>query len=212
MKFKVYSYRHGQNNLENDSEFIDTWNEIKKAITNISDEMLIQLHESTYINSNKSISKAINKLISLQLATMGWKSESYIFKDNKYKNKAWRLDFAKQSLSVEVAFNHSGTIAWNLMKPVIASELNHVEKAVQTKIGIIICATNELRDSGGFDGAIGTYEKYIDHLIPLRSQLSVPLVIVGLEKPDSFFIEKYKISKTETRGRIKYYDNSLTNT
>lgn len=207
MKFKVYSYRHGQNNLENDTEFIDTWNEIQEAITNISDEMLIQLHEIKYINSNKSISKAINKLISLQLAAMGWSSESYIFKDDKYKNKAWRLDFAKGSLSVEVAFNHSGTIAWNLMKPVIASELNHVEKAVQTKIGIIICATNELRDLGGFDSAIGTYEKYIDHLVPLRNQLSVPLVIVGLEKPDSFFIEKYKKSKSETRGRIRYYDD-----
>jgi hypothetical protein len=207
MKFKVYSYRHGQNNLENDKEFFDTWNEIQEAITNISDEMLIQLHENKYINSNKSISKAINKLISLQLAAMGWNSESYIFKDDKYKNKAWRLDFAKGSLSVEVAFNHSGTIAWNLMKPVIASELNHVEKAVQTKIGIIICATNELRDLGGFDGAIGTYEKYIEHLVPLRNQLSVPLVIVGLEKPDSFFIEKYKKSKSETRGRIRYYDD-----
>ncbi|MBS2970389.1 hypothetical protein J9317_16705 [Metabacillus sp. KIGAM252] len=206
MKYKLYSYRHGLQNLETDPEFTETWKEITNAITNISDEMLIDLHQSKYIQSNKSISKAINKLLSLQLSHMQWKTESYIFKENKYKNKAWRLDFAKESISLEVAFNHSGTIAWNLMKPVIAGELNHVQKAVQTKIGVIICATNELRDLGGFDNAIGTYEKYIDHLIPLRSQLSVPLVIVGLEKPESFYIEKYKISKTETRGRIRYYD------
>jgi hypothetical protein len=207
MRFKVYSYRHGINILETDPEFIDTWNEIKQALTNITDEMIIDLHERKYLNSNKSISKAINKLISNELEHLGWSPESYIFKDERYENKAWRLDFAKSSLSVEVGFNHSGTIAWNLMKPVIASELNHVEKAIQTKIGIVISATNKLRDYGGFDNAIGTYEKYIDHLIPLRSQLTVPLVIIGLKKPETFFIETYKKSKNETRGRIKYYDD-----
>ncbi|MFB8329122.1 BglII/BstYI family type II restriction endonuclease [Bacillus wiedmannii] len=205
MNFIVYSHRHGQNILETNPEFTNTWLEIQKALSNITDEMLLQVHRQKYIDSNKSLSKAINQLIKEQLATFGWKSESYIFKDKRYKNKAWRLDFAKDIISVEVAFNHSGTIAWNLMKPVIASELNHVEKAVQTKIGVIISATNELRDSGGFDSAIGTYEKYIEHLMPLNTQLTVPLVIVGLKKPETFFIETYKISKDKTRGRIKYY-------
>ncbi|KFN03294.1 hypothetical protein D0U04_20870 [Bacillus clarus] len=208
MDFIVYSHRHGKNNLETDSQFTNTWLEIQQALSNITDEMILELHREKYIESNKSLSKAINQLIKEQLAAFRWSSESYIFKDNRYKNKAWRLDFAKDSISVEVAFNHSGTIAWNLMKPVIASELNHVEKAVQTKIGIIISATNELRDSGGFDSAIGTYEKYIEHLVPLNTQLTVPLVIVGLKRPETFYIETYKNSEGKTRGRIKYYDNA----
>ncbi|MGG4301407.1 BglII/BstYI family type II restriction endonuclease [Bacillus wiedmannii] len=208
MDFIVYSHRHGKNNLETDPEFTKTWLEIQQALSNITDEMILEVHRKKYIESNKSLSKALNQLIKEQLAAFRWKSESYIFKDNRYKNKAWRLDFAKDSISVEVAFNHSGTIAWNLMKPVIASELNHVEKAVQTKIGIIISATNELRDSGGFDSAIGTYEKYVEHLMPLNTQLTVPLVIVGLKKPETFYIETYKISKDKTRGRIKHYDDT----
>ncbi|AKR34239.1 BglII/BstYI family type II restriction endonuclease [Bacillus cereus] len=210
MEFIIHSHRHGVNHLQTDPEFINTWLEIQQVLTNITDDMILELHQTKYIGSNKSLSKAINQLIKEQLCAIGWSSESYIFKDNKYKNKAWRLDFAKDSISVEVGFNHSGTIAWNLMKPVIAGELNHVEKAVQTKIGIIISATNELRDFGGFDSAIGTYEKYIEHLVPLNSQLTVPLVIVGLKKPKTFYIETYEISKGKTRGRIKYYDNAET--
>ncbi|HDR7461833.1 TPA: hypothetical protein QCX54_000329 [Bacillus toyonensis] len=210
MEFIIDSHRHGVNHLQTDPEFINTWSEIQQVLTNITDDMILELHQTKYIGSNKSLSKAINQLIKEQLCAIGWSSESYIFKDNKYKNKAWRLDFAKDSISVEVGFNHSGTIAWNLMKPVIAGELNHVEKAVQTKIGIIISATNELRDFGGFDSAIGTYEKYIEHLVPLNSQLTVPLVIVGLKKPKTFYIETYEISKGKTRGRIKYYDNAET--
>jgi hypothetical protein len=36
---------------------------------------------------------------------------------------------------------------------VLASELNHVEKAIQTRAGILICATYEMKSAGGFDGA-----------------------------------------------------------
>lgn len=85
----------------------------------------------------------------------------------------WCLDFAKGYISIEVAFNHSGTPAWNLLKPVLASELNHVEKAIQTRIDVIICATKAMKSAGNFDGAIGTYAKYVTHLRPLMKQLSV---------------------------------------
>ena len=41
-------------------------------------------------------------------------------------------------------FNHGAT-AWNLMKPVIASEINHVEQEFQTEIGIVIVASLNLK-------------------------------------------------------------------
>ena len=66
----------------------------------------------------------------------------------------------QKDISIEVAFNHSTVIAWNLIKPALASELNHVQKAIQTKIGVIITATNDMKVAGGFDSAIGTYEKF----------------------------------------------------
>ena len=88
----------------------------------------------------------------------GWREESPIFQDTDYQGDTWRLDFAKENISIEVAFNHGSVIAWNLLKPVLASELNHVQKAIQTKVGVIICATDGMKTTGGFDGAVGSYE------------------------------------------------------
>src|SRR5699024_10487008 len=118
--------------------------------------------------TQRSISRQINELLSENLTQFGWESESPIFQNSHYRGDTWRLDFAKELISIEVAFNHSSVIAWNLLKPVLAGELNHVQKAIQTELGIIICATNELKRAGGFDGSIGSFEKYVDFLIPLR--------------------------------------------
>ena len=73
------------------------------------------------------------------------------------------LDFAKNSISVEVAFNHAEAIAHNIIKPVLASELNHVQK-IQTKLGIIVTATKY--ETKGFDGAVGTFEQFIEYFKP----------------------------------------------
>ena len=133
-----------------------------------------------------------------------WKSEKQagIFQDTNYQGETWRLDFAKDDLSVEVAFNHSSVIAWNLIKPVLASELNHVQKSVQTKIGVVITVTNEMKSLGGFDPAVGTFEKFLDYLKPLRNILTTPLLIVGIEPPTTFKIEHYKFAPRKKIGRV----------
>lgn len=140
----------------------------------------------------KSISQALNRLIKAGLTARGWKPESFIFADERYADSSkgiWRLDFAKEPLCVEVAFNHRSDIAWNLIKPTLASELNHVRKAVQTGGGMVIAATEELKSAGGFDSAVGTYEDYVQYLRPLSQILTAPLLIVGLLPPETFRIE-----------------------
>ncbi len=85
----------------------------------------------------------------------------------------------------------------------LASELNHVEKAIQTRAGILICATDEMKSAGGFDGATGLYEKFLKylHLSPLNNLLTVPMVITGLNAPRTFRIKHYKECKS-TYGRV----------
>jgi hypothetical protein len=113
------------------------------------------------------------------------------------------LDFSKRidnpeagisGVALEVAFNHGEAIAWNLMKPVLAAELNQVELQTEigSGIGIYICATDELKAAGGFDGAVGEYEKVLRYLVPLFQKLTVPMIIVGLNAPRSFKVEKRK--------------------
>lgn len=188
MEYKLHSFRHGKIILENEPIFRIIWKELLQAIESIKDEDIIKYFEN-HQRKAKSISESINNLLKDRLVKIGWNKESYIFQDDEYSGNRWRLDFAKESISVEVAFNHGEAIAWNLIKPVLAGELNHVQKEITTEIGVIICATKELKDNGGFDGAVGEYEKFLTYLNPLRDILTVPIVIIGLEAPKTFKIE-----------------------
>ena len=192
MEYVIESYRHGEIILEQTPEYNKTWSELKGIIDGISDPDIIEMHES-FNSRPMSLSKAINSIIKNKLSQCGWKDESGIFQEDTYSGRRWRLDFAKESISLEVAFNHGEAIAWNLLKPVLAGELNHVKKEVDTEIGVIICATKELKVSGGFDGSVGEFEKFLTYLNPLRNILTVPTVIMGLKAPKSFIVETQNI-------------------
>lgn len=187
MNYELYSHRFAVSILETEDEFLEGWAEIKHIISKISDEMIIQRFEEKHVKQ-KSLSRTINELLKEQFVAFGWTPESAIFQDTYYSGENWRLDFAKENISIEVAFNHGSVIAWNLLKPVLASELNHVQKAIQTKIGIVICATSDMKRKGGFDGAVGSYEKFLDYFAPLSNQISVPIALIGLKAPESFVI------------------------
>lgn len=206
MDFVIESFRHAAVIL-NENEFVDQFSDIMQVISGISDDDLITRHLSYGKEDEeklpKSLSTAINSLLKERFINNGWISESGIFQDNLYQGETWRLDFAKDDISIEVGFNHASVIAWNLIKPVLASELNHVEKGIQTKIGVVITATNEMKVLGGFDGAIGTFEKYLDYLPPLRNMLTVPLLIIGLKPPRSFRVVHEQYKPRKKIGRIE---------
>lgn len=204
MEFRYHSHRHALEILEGVEEYNHLWGEIQTAIRNVSDERMASHFRANYEGQpTKSLSRSINSLLKEEFANLGWTPESYIFGESAYGEHTWRLDFAKRvdltdldvndetktiesGISIEVAFNHGGSIAWNLLKPVIASEINHVPKRIQTGVGIVICATEDLKQAGGFDSAIGTYDQFISNLRPLRNILTVPVLIVGLEAPKTF--------------------------
>ena len=157
-----------------------------------------------YNSPTKSLSPFINSIIKERMLEKGWIAEPPIFDDEEYlKNPdtgreitMFRLDFAKNQISVEVGFNHTGDVAHNLIKPVLASELNHVKKAITTKIAIIITATKNMKKAGGFDGAIAPMETYVRYLKPYRNFLTAPILIIGLEPPKTFRVDSDKKSRT----------------
>jgi hypothetical protein len=183
--------------------------ELLGVISGITDDDLKKIFTAKTIKQragtgrvDKSLSIAINGLLKTRLAAKGWATESPIFKGAEYGDEKlrgdktkkntknpWRLDFAKTDISVEVAFNHGEAIPWNLLKPVIAGELNHVDKAIQSEFGVVICATEAMKKAGNFDSAVGEYEKFLKYLQPLRNFLTVPMLIVGLEAPRTFRID-----------------------
>lgn len=194
MRYQVYEHRHALNLFTTDREFVPLYQEIIGVLDGISDDDIIAEYSANHRENIKSLSEPINTLIRSRLSALGWRAESAIFSDPAYAEaqdkKRWRLDFAKEKISVEVAFNHGEAIAWNLIKPVLASELNHVAKDIQTSAGIIICATDGMKKAGNFDSAVGSYEKFLRYLLPLQNMLPTPILIIGLEVPDSFHIDK----------------------
>lgn len=191
MEYRIEGFRHGDYLIENVAEYRPFWVEIKDALEAVTDERIVSHFEAHGEGSKKSISATVNSLLKDEFVTMGWHAESPIFSEPRYTDgvRIFRLDFAKGPVSIEVAFNHGNDAPWNLLKPTLASELNHVEKAIQTEIGVIITATEEMRVAGGFDNAVGTFEKYVDFLSPMGMLLTAPLVIIGLEAPKTFHIE-----------------------
>ncbi len=187
MEFIELSHRHALSIIKYDKEFNFIYEELTEVLKSISDKDLIEQFESRELRRGKSLADSINKLIDNRLIQSGWEPQSKIFKPDKY-DSPWRLDFAKHPFSVEVAFNHGEATAWNLMKPVIASEINHVEKAINTEIGIVILATEELKKRGGFDSTVKSFESIGEFLMPLINYLTVPIVIIGLKAPKSFEI------------------------
>jgi hypothetical protein len=217
MKYTLHSHRHALSVIT-EPQFHEDWKEFCEVITNISDEMLIaefeKFNEVQVAGAGDgkprrkamSISRAINTLIDRGLTQKGWARQSPIFGEPKFNDKRWTLDFAKTSpsdksqgtFSVEVAFNNAGSMAWNLIKPVLASELNHVSKAIQTEVGIVVFATENLKDKGCFDDAVGTFELAQDYLASMQSIVVTPMILVGLEAPESFTVEE------ENNGRHNY--------
>jgi hypothetical protein len=222
MKARLFSHRHAQQILENTPEYAPLYRDVMDSIENLWEERIIEHFQFNYVHkkkAKKSISESINQLLKVELVALGWRQEAQIFRAADFGEGKWRLDFAKEcripssdsrpygdfetsGISVEVGFNHSGSIAWNLLKPVLASELNHVDKAIQTSVGIVITATRALQDKGGFDGAIGVFEDYVSHLVPLRDVLTVPILVIGLEAPETFRIKHKKLGST-TYGFIE---------
>jgi hypothetical protein len=201
MKFVNFNHRFALDIVESNLELKELWNEICDALFSITDERLKSEFKKS---SNKmSLSDSINRLIDEELVNRNWTAQSAIFQGDEYTDKKWRLDFSKRisnpdssitGMAIEVAFNHGEAIAWNLMKPVLAAEQNQVELQTEigSGIGIYICATDSLKIAGGFDGAVGEYEKVLRYLLPLFHKLSAPLIIVGLKEPETFRIEKRK--------------------
>ena len=195
MKYQEYFHRNAGTIIKNTDIYNIEYESLIETISSITDKDLVEEFYNVLQTqpSKKSLSTAINNLLKTRLIEKGWKAEVHIFRDQEYtdnKTNTWRLDFAKEKISVEVGFNHGGNIAHNLIKPTLAGELNHVEKEVITDIAVIIAATNSLKKAGNFDGAVGAFEKILTYLKPYNQFLTVPTVIIGLESPETFYIDK----------------------
>lgn len=212
MKYLLCFHRFADAVIKSDYGIREEFDELIQVIESITDYELTQIlseqrerwevgqlkKKKPIIKSKvlpKSISVAINEILKSKLISKGWIAESPIFRDADYQSGSgsgsrWYLDFAKTDISIEVAFNHAEATAHNLIKPVLASELNHVEKEIQTKMGVIVTCTEALQKAGNFDASVGTFQSFQTYLRPYQNILVSPLVIIGLDAPETFVINQ----------------------
>ena len=199
MLFEMEEHRFANAIIAADDELRQRYNEFISAIEGITDTEIIEdflRRQEDHAERNtdfKSITPSINHLLKKRMEKIdGWESEVDIFNDTEgiIENTEWRLDFACEGgFAIEVAFNHGEAIAWNLLKPVLASEQNHVEKALQTRMAIYVCAMEEMKRAGNIDSASGSFEKVKRYLKPMMNQLVTPMVLIGLKAPETFFVD-----------------------
>ncbi len=198
MNFQCYSHRYADAIIQSDESLRQRYDEFIGVIRGITDQDLKEdflikkaAHEARR-TSFKSITPSINSIMKERIDNIpGWESEVDIFNDDVIGNTEWRLDFAcENTFCVEVAFNHGEAIAWNLLKPVLSCELNHVQKAIQGRLGIYVCATDKLKKAGKIDSASGSFEKVLRYIKPMMNQLTIPMMIIGLDEFDTFKINK----------------------
>ncbi|WP_339148994.1 MULTISPECIES: hypothetical protein [unclassified Sutcliffiella] len=214
MNFLTESHRFAEIILENDPQFSSDWKQVKNVIKSIYDGDIIRAFNKISKGKDKSISIALNALFRERFIALGWNNQPYIFQaPHLQTDSTWRLDFAKSgTIAIEVAYNHGEAVSWNLIKPVLASNINLMTRQTVTQIGIVITATKDLKKVGGFDGVVGPYEKYVQYLKPMEFQLTAPLNIIGLLPPRTFKIEHYQIPGIRKKlGRVKLIVNFKKN-
>jgi hypothetical protein len=230
MRYELHQHRFGHDIVKSNPELNELWQEFIGVIDSISDQQIREeflnppeFHSVKSKRNGKpskrkrnrmSISAALNNLIEDGLISKGWIDQSKIFQGANYNSERWLLDFSKRvqhpfgeitGFAVEVAFNHGEAIAWNLMKPQLASDalLVKTETEIGFGVGIYVCATKQLKKEGAFDGAVGEFEKVKRYLEPMASKLTCPLIIVGLKELDTFYVEKKFDSVTrKNSGKI----------
>lgn len=191
MEYTFEEHRNGLTLVNNNDRYKEDFNSILDALDSITDDNIIEgfYNDKENRQSIKSLSVTINRLIKERLIQRDWNSETKIFRPADYSNGAWKLDFSKGLICIEAAFNHGGDAAHNIMKTILSSEYNHVEKEYQSEIGVLITATKELKVAGNYDGAIASLDKYKSYLKPYMAYATSPLVFIGLKAPETFYID-----------------------
>tara|TARA_B100000579_G_C22817570_1_gene848759 strand:- start:1279 stop:1887 length:609 start_codon:yes stop_codon:yes gene_type:complete len=191
MDYIFEEHRNGLTLVNNNDRYKEDFNSILDALDSITDDNIIEgfYNDKENRQSIKSLSVTINRLIKERLIQRDWNSETKIFRPADYSNGAWKLDFSKGLICIEAAFNHGGDAAHNIMKTILSSEYNHVEKEYQSEIGVLITATKELKVAGNYDGAIASLDKYKSYLKPYMAYATSPLVFIGLKAPETFYID-----------------------
>lgn len=121
----------------------------------------------------------MNKLFDDQLSSSdGWIRQPRLFTEHDLS--AWKMDFRRDRVGIEVSFNHAEAVAWQFTRLNLAAESQRVLPEAQIDVGIVIVAHSSLKEWARMDSAIGTFDRFSAWLREMKPILPTPILLIGL--------------------------------
>lgn len=173
----------------NSSDVKENWRNISEAIKSLSWNDIYNLHDSEYADKQKSISKALNESLQLELISRGARNKVEIFAEEPFNKAPYIIEQKLGNIAIDYVFGHYNTIPWKISRLAASMMSSNLEKSIKPSVGILVLVDKELKQSGNFDSGIGTWEQAVDYLRVFDNQWDAPILLLGLTDPGIFQIE-----------------------
>lgn len=183
MERYLYDFRNAQAVLSTRGS---CWAELSATVAGIDcDAIAGKQEELAAIGARpKGGQRALNALFKERLLHLGWEAEPRLFSSLEVELRGWKMDFYRNGVGVEVAFNHAEAIPWIFTRLNLAGESNRVMSEHRVDVGVAMFATESLKTWARMDGAVGTYETARVWLEEMRPILPIPIMVIGLDPGD----------------------------
>lgn len=193
VRLELHDFRHALPILER--SYPAVWAEFCEQLASINAEDITDFHRGLVREAvgrarrpQAGAQTAINRLIDARLTALSWRSQPplYIGGDRRGDELAgWKMDFKKERVGVEIAFNHQEAIPWIFTRLNLAGESDEVLADSRIEVGIAAFAAQSLKTWGRMDGAVGTFNQARLWLEKMRPVMPVPIVVIGLHAADA---------------------------
>jgi hypothetical protein len=122
---------------------------------------------------------ALNQLFKERLGKLLWANEVPLF-SNPQLYPGRNIDFMKNHLGVEIAFNHESYAERILFRLNVASESEAIIPEHVVHGGVIVVASDAVKQWGSMDSSVGTFDGWRRSVELVKNSFSVPLILLGL--------------------------------
>lgn len=187
MHTDILDYRMATAILEHPDFAVD-WAEVQTCLEGLTPDLIIDVHldiSRRLIGAGKrppvGAQTAVNAVIRSRLEDeFGWEGQPRLFRSDAPGLADWTMDFYKQGVGIEVAFNNASYFPWIFTRLNVAGESELVITEHRVKVGITICAMSDAKSWGSMDPSVGVFEKVSLWLQVMRPILPVPMALIGL--------------------------------
>ncbi len=149
------------------------------------------------------MSTAISERLDYELRAIGAASDAPIFSRKLVNTREDRYKIWKKfgPIAIDYAFGHPDGLRWKLNRLAASIIPNKHSMENPCQVGVLIVATESLRKAAKFD-AKANWETAIEDIDIMNSQLQAPLLIMGLNNPETFTMVDFGRGK-KPRSRVE---------